>query len=395
MERPLTIPVYKDDFWSDEVILDPYPVYDNLRRLGPVVWMERHSAYALTSYNAVRHALTSPEIFSSSSGCMMNEPMNEATKGIMLCSDGKEHLAMRRLFAKPLTPKALTDLTPRLRTLAAERVDELLKRGSFDAVEELAHLLPMALIVELMGLDQEGREKMLGWASSIFDAFGPIESARTLAGVEVATQVVEYVLGRLDRSNLIPGGWGETLFLAADQGQISEQTARLMLIDYIGPSLDTTIHAVSSAIELFGNHPEEWAKLRSDRSLVSSAIDEVLRLETPIRAFSRLVATDHEIDGHMLKAGARALVLYACANRDEKKYADPNRFDITRKASDHLAFGAGPHVCAGLYLAKLEMASIFNALADRVETIKVGSPIRTPHNTLRGLDRLETELLAA
>jgi len=207
--------------------------------------------------------------------------------------------------------------------------------------------------------------------------------------------VIGYVLERLDRAELAPDGWGEGLFKAADAGEITEERARMMLIDYIAPSLDTTINAISSAIELFADNPDQWELLRSDPTLIPGAIDEVLRIETPIRAFARSVTQDHEIDGVRLPAGSRAVIIYASANRDADKYADPDRFDIRRDASDHLAFGAGSHVCAGMFLAKLEMQVMFKAMAARVKSIKVADRKRVPHNTLRGLSRLETSFAPA
>jgi cytochrome P450 len=382
------VPTFELDFWSDEVILHPYPHYEALGELGPAVWLSKNQVWALTHYASVREALLNPAVFSSAKGCMVNQPMNDATQGIMLCSDDPDHLAMRRLFAKPLMPKSLADLRPRLNGFATAKVDELIARETFDAVADLAHFLPLTVVTELVGLDAEGREKMLGWASGIFDAFGPIESPRTVSGLTIAQDVISYVLERVERKNLVPGGWGEALFVAADNGVISEQNARLMLVDYLTPSLDTTINATSAAIELFANHPAEWNKLRADPSLIPHAINEVIRFESPIRAFARYVAQDFEVGGETLTQGSRALMLYACANRDLAKYVDPATFNIERRASDHLGFGMGTHLCAGMHLAKLELEMLLEALIPRVGKFKILEEIRKPHNTLRGLSKL-------
>ncbi|MGY4398920.1 cytochrome P450 [Sphingomonas sp. UYAg733] len=387
-------PVYDGDFWSNEVILDPYPHYDRLRTLGPVVRLSRHDAWALTQYDTVRRALLASDIFSSASGCMMNEPMNMATSGIMLCSDDPEHLRMRRLFAKPLQPKALAVLRPRLEALVERRISDLLNRDSFDGVADLAHFLPLAVVTELVGLDEEGRARMLEWAAGIFDAFGPIESQRTLDGLEIAQQVIDYVLERVERANMVPGGWGEALFAAADAGHITEQNARMMLVDYLTPSLDTTINATSAALELFAANPAEYDKLRADPSLIPHAINEVIRIESPIRAFARTVTRDVQWYGAMLAKGDKALMLYACANRDSTKYPDAGRFDVNRKPSDHLGFGMGTHVCAGMHLAKLEISIILETLLRQVARIAASDPVRRPHNTLRGLASLRCSFQA-
>jgi cytochrome P450 len=394
MSAPLP-PTFTHDFWSDEVILDPYPHYDEMRALGPVVWLSHNRAWALTHYATVRQALLHPEVFSSAHGCMMNEPMNTATRGIMLCSDDPAHLAMRRLFAKPLQPKELANLKPRLAALADARVAELLTRGSFDGVRDLAHYLPLAVVTELVGLDMEGRENMLRWAAGIFDAFGPIQSPRTLSGLEIAQQVIAYVLERVNRSTMVPGGWGEALFIAADNGVISEHTARMMLVDYLTPSLDTTINATSAALELFATHPEQWDLLRADTALIPHAINEVIRIESPIRAFARHTLREYSIGEVTLPAGAPVLMLYACANRDPAKFASPARFDIQRRPTDHLGFGMGTHSCAGMHLAKLEMTVLLETLCQRVRRIEATNPQRRPHNTLRGLMSLDVRAIAA
>ncbi len=395
MQLARTVPQFAQDFWSDDVILDPYPHYERLRAAGPAVWLTQNSAWALTRYDSVKAALLDAATFTSVRGCTMNTPMNEASQGIMLCTDDPEHLAMRRLFARPLLPKELAALRPRLAALAEAKVEQLVAAGEFDAVADLAHYLPLAVVTELVGLDDEGRDKMLHWAAGIFDAFGPLSSPRTLSGIEIAEQAFGYVHERVDRANLVAGGWGEALFHASDRGEISELTARLMLIDYITPSLDTTINATSAAIELFAANPEQWELLRRNPALIPQAINEIVRIESPIRAFAREVTRDHRVGDAELRVGDRALMLYACANRDPLKYSEPDRFDITRRAGDQLGFGMGTHLCAGMHLAKLELTVLFEALLPRVASFHVVEAVRRPHNTLRGLARLTTRVRAA
>jgi len=199
----------------------------------------------------------------------------------------------------------------------------------------------------------------------------------------------------VDRTRLVPGGWGAALFEAADGGAISEQTARIMLIDYLSPALDTTINAASAAIELFGLHPDQWIRLREKPQLVPAAINEVIRLESPIRAFSRLVTSEFDIGGVTVQAGQRILPLYACANRDPRRYPEPNRFDISRGSADHMGFGQGTHMCAGMHLARMEITAVLQALTATVSEFVIHKAERRPHNTLRGLHRLETSLIAS
>ncbi|MEU1299206.1 cytochrome P450 [Streptomyces shenzhenensis] len=148
--------------------------------------------------------------------------------------------------------------------------------------------------------------------------------------------------------------------------------------------------ALSKAIlpTLFPQNPDQWDLLREDRSLIPHAINESLRLESPVPQFSRVLTEDHEIGGVPLAAGSRVALLYASANRDERHYPNPTRFDITRRPSDHLAFGRGEHVCVGMHLARLEMSALLERLADRVARFEILERRPLINNGLRGLDYL-------
>ena len=390
----MSAPTSNIDFWSDEVLADPYPQYAQLRNAGSAVWLTRHSAWAITRHASVREALLNTTVFSSARGCSMNAAANLAGEGVMLCSDDPGHRQLRRVFARPLMPGPLATLKDRLVQLVNEKIELLIAQRHFDAVVNLAHFLPLTVVTELVGLSDEGKANMLVWAAGIFNAMGPEAYPRTLSGLEILQEAFVY-LQNVTRESLDPSGWGAALFDAADRGEISQESAKAMLMDYLGPSLDTTINATSSAIWLFGLHPDQWQKLRQNRALIPQAIDEVLRLESPIRAFSRLVTRDYEMDGISLPANSRALMLYASANRDERRYADPDSFHISRNARDHVAFGYGTHMCAGMHLARLEITVLLEGLARCVERIHVTNAVRNVHNTLWGLSHLGVTVEAA
>lgn len=378
------------DFWSDEVLADPFPHYKELRDAGPAVWLSQHGAWAITRHASVREALLRAEVFSSARGCMMNEVTNHAMEGVMLCTDDPVHRDLRRVFARPLMPAALAPLRQRLALLARERIDELLAEKTFDAVSQLAHLLPLSVVTELVGLSEEGKAHMLEWAAAVFNAFGPETHGRTLTGIDIMQQAFVYLQG-LSRESLDPNGWGAALFAAADRGEVSQESAKAMLMDYLAPSLDTTINATSAAIWLFSQHAAEWCKIRENPALIPQAIDEVLRLESPIRAFARYVVRDYDMQGTLIPAGGRALMLYASANRDERRYDNPDTFHIQRNARDHVAFGYGTHMCAGMHLARLEISVLLETLVQRVEQIRLLDSRRNINNTLWGFSRLQIE----
>jgi cytochrome P450 len=184
------------------------------------------------------------------------------------------------------------------------------------------------------------------------------------------------------------------LFTAADEGRLDPGDVAGMLIDYVAPSLDTTILGTGHLLYQLGRHPEQWELVRSDPALAPHAIDEALRLESPVRAFTRVAVEDYDAGGTVIPAGDRVLIMYAAANRDERRYPDPDRFDVTRDAKDHLGFGAGVHRCAGSYLAELEMESLLRAMRARVRRIEVGEPIVALNNVLRGYGGFRVSFVA-
>jgi cytochrome P450 len=388
MSETGTAPVSSIDLWSDDAIRDPYPRYRELRALGGAVWLSSHDVFVLTRYAGVREALDHWHPFSSAHGVMLNEPMNAATRGILLCSDPPLHDQLRGVARRPLMPQEIRALEPDLQAQARALVARLVQQGTFDAVTDLARHLPVTVVSELVGLPEEGRERMLEWAAANFDCFGPLND-RAERAFPLLEHAMAYSTDPTLRDRLTPGGWAARLFAAADAGELPPDQAGKMLNDYWAPSLDTTILAISSAIRLFGEHPDQWDLVRDDPTLLPHAINEVLRLESPIQNFSRLLVDDHEVDGVMMPAGSRVVVSYASANRDERKWDDPDRFDVLRKPSDHVGFGFGEHRCMGMPLARLELRAVLSALAERVERFELGEREPLMNNTLHGLTRLQ------
>ncbi|WP_371790320.1 cytochrome P450 [Streptomyces sp. NBC_01471] len=382
------IPVSDVDLYTREARTDPYPIYEELRALGPVVRLSRHDLYAIPRYRDVRTALMDWRTFSSARGVFVDPAMNAQLEGITLCSDPPEHTTMRSVLGRPLRQDRMRDVTPTIEAEADRVVTALVARGRFDAVTELAAHLPMAVVSDLVGIPEQGRAKMLEWAAAMWDMQGPANERFTKAAPAVeefmAYVTHEAVPGRID-----PDGWASQLYQAAAQGELPRDKCPAMMLDYITPSLDTTILAISNAIALFAENPEQWDLLRADRSLIPHAINETLRLESPVPQFSRVLTEDHEIDEVLLAAGSRVALLYGSGNRDERHYQDPERFDITRRASDHLAFGRGEHVCIGMHLARLEMGALLDRLADRVSRFEIVTSTPLINNGLRGLQHLE------
>ncbi|HEV3355873.1 MAG TPA: cytochrome P450 [Pseudonocardiaceae bacterium] len=385
------IPSTDLDMFTDDALRDPYPLYQELRDLGPVVHLNTNGMYAFPRYQQVREASGNWRAFTSAKSVMMNDKINTMLEGITLCSDPPEHTQMRSVLSRPLRSDHLRDLTPRVEEEAERIVDKLVARGTFDAATELAEHLPLTIVSDLVGLGNSGRDRMLEWAAATFDAQGPMNQ-RTKDAFPLLEEMVGFASTEAVPGKLDPKGWAAQLYDAAAHGDIPVDKCPVMMIDYIAPSLDTTIYAISSAIRLFAQNPEQWTILRDDPSLIPHAINEALRVESPIQRFSRVVTRDCLIEGQTLPAGSRVVLLYGSANRDERKYPDPDRFDIRRKPSDHLAFGRGEHVCVGMNLARIEIGALFEALIPKVRRFDLLESQLALNNTLRGWGTLKVRV---
>ncbi|WP_235921654.1 cytochrome P450 [Lentzea tibetensis] len=382
------------DLWSEEVIRSPYETYRHLRDLGPAVWLEQYQVFVVARYQDVYDALHDHEAFSSGSGVALNEQLNQKMKGSALVSDPPYHDHVRRVMGKPLTPRALREHRDDFQRLADELVDHLLERGSFDAVVDFAQLFPLSVVPDLLGWPSDGRDQFLAWASAGFNALGPMNE-RALADIPVLAGMWAFMADIVQPGRLRAGSWGADLVEAAQQGTVSKQLLPALIGDYLVPSLDTTVSALTSAMLFLGRHPEQWQAVRADHSLIPNVLNEVIRLETPIRALSRVLTRERDLGGTVLPAGARVVLLYGSANRDERHWDSPDEFDVKRaNANSHVGFGHGIHGCIGQGLARLEGHALLTALATKAETIEVGEPEYRVHNTIRAISALPAALKA-
>ena len=395
MTTNATIPQYRTDIYSTDAILDPYPHYARLRALGPVVWLPSQQVFAISRYADCKKVLLDDETFISGDGVGLNPVANRLGRGTTLNSDGDEHATKRGVLAHRLTPKAVRKMKAAVEEKAEGIVDAALSKKFVDGVDDLATALPMSVVPDLVGWPEDGREELLRWAGATFDSLGPV-NRHSVTAVKAATEMLAFSRKVVRQRSVLPGSMGDDVLKAADENKISKSTCPALMIDYLGPSLDTTIGAISGALDLFARHPEQWQAIRQDPDLIPNAVNEVVRYESPIRAFSRRAVRDVEIDGSRIPQGARVLVIYASANRDEREWENPDDFDITRDAAKQLGFGSGAHGCAGQGLARLEAQTMLRVLARRVERfVPSGTPKRAVNNVIHRYEKLPLTLVAA
>jgi cytochrome P450 len=389
------VPEYHADIYTADAIVDPYPHYARLRQRGPVVWLQRHRAFALSRYAECKAVLRDDKAFVSGNGVALNRLTNRLSRGTTLNSDGAEHDQRRKLVAHRLLPRALRAISDNVDEQAARVVDEALKYDELDGVEDLASALPLAVVPDLVGWPADQRDNLLPWGAATFDILGPM-NRHAIRSLPASLRMLLFARRVVRERSLIDGSIGHEVLRAVDDGKVSPEECAALMIDYIAPSLDTTISAISNALHLFATHPDQWQALREDPSLIPNAVNEVIRYESPLRAFSRLALDDTDIAGHPIPAGARVLVIYASANRDEREWESADTFDIRRDATRQLGFGHGAHACAGQGLARLETHAMLWALVERVDRIELAaSPTWAINNIIRRHERLPLKLIAA
>jgi cytochrome P450 len=375
------------DLFSDEVLTNPYPQYRVLRDAGPAVFLSQLDMVALPRYAQVRAALLGWRTFSSADGVGFNDAANQLMGGNVLSKDPPEHDRLRAELVDRLSPRAIRPFAARIEAEAERLVAELVQRREFDGVADLARVFPSLVVTDLIGLTQEVRDNLIEWGDASFCCVGPL-NARTEEAFSIVEQLFS-VLASLTKDDLAPGSMGRSVFEAAERGDIDDDDVLQLLWDYTGPGIDTTISALSTLLWQFAQNPAQWDLVRADPALVPAACNEALRYDAPAQLFTRVARADWDADGTTIEAGQRVVVMYGSANRDERHYDDPDRFDIRRAPSDHLAFGFGIHSCVGANLARLEMHTLVSVLARRVSRIEAaGEPKRHLNNIVRGLASL-------
>lgn len=373
------------DLYADAVLHDSRDAFARIRDAGPVVWLPRHRMFAIGRFADVRAALRNDEVFRSGEGVAANRLTNRLGRDTTLNSDDTTHTTRRNVLKRSLGAKALTAIEPRVDDEAQNVIERLVDAGEFEAARDFASHLPLTIVADLVGVRGDATQ-MLTWAAATFEALGPLNRRGTRAAPTALT--LWAYTQRLNAARVAPGSWAASVFEARDRGELTTREAKALVIDFIAPALDTTILASTHLLWALANNPDAWAQIRADPELIPTAVIENVRLASPIRGFTRTVASDTEVDGVTVPAGSRVVLLYGAANLDETQFPAPERFDLTRDGKVQLGWGNGAHTCIGLHLSKLEMQALLRAMVPRVETIHTGQPRRLLNNTLQGIREL-------
>lgn len=398
MQSARPFPVSDIDPFSDEFLTDPYPFHERLREAGAVVWLERYGIWASARHEEVQAALTDWQTFSSAAGVGIDDFRRSKPwrpPSLILEADPPLHTRSRTAMNRALSAKAMAALRASFKEGAERLADALVARGRVDAILDIAEAYPLSVFPRAVGLGPDGLDNLLPYGTMVFNAFGP-RNAHFEAAMSEAAKVVGWINAQCMREALSPEGIGATIWAAVDTGEITREEAPVLVRSILSAGLDTTIIGIGNGLYAFASNPAQWKALRDNPALVRPAFDEILRWETPVQTFFRTTTKSVEIGGVSVPEDAKILLFLAAANRDPRRWDKPEAFDIARRATGHVAFGAGIHMCVGQMLARLESEMILSALAARASRIAiVGEPRRKLNNTLRQFASVPIELTPA
>jgi cytochrome P450 len=412
----------------------PHELFGTLRRESPVAWVEEPPVdhwpagsghWAVLRYANAQTVLRTPQVFSSSEGLTQiydaPPPIRAELRKMMINMDPPQHSRLRSLLTRAFTPRAVSRLEEGIRLRANALVDAVVDRAEADFARDIAADLPLHTLADILGMPESDRWLMFDWsnrvigvldaeytASDAFDAAGA--SAMAQRALAVRPQPDEH--GRMPDSRH-PSGMADLYAYARELGQYRRRKPGNDIMSLLMQQVDAdgsrvTVEEFEKLFWLFsvaGNetvrnalpggmlallqHPDEYRRLRADRSLLAHAVEEMLRWWTPVILFRRSAVQKACIGAVPIEAGDKVVVYFSSANRDESVFADPDRFDAGRTPNPHLAFGHGPHFCIAAHLARVQMRAMFSAVLDRLGQVELaGEPVRLRSNFQNGVKHL-------
>ena len=377
----------KYDLYSDRFRAETYATFAQMRAEDPVfcqpgidgetmIWfVTRHEdvvAVLLDDERFVRDpslALTAEDLEAFSTGLPESFAFIDQH---MLNRDGEDHRRLRRLVTKAFTPRMVEELRPRIQEIADELIDTVEARGEMDLVEECAFPLPITVIAELLGIPVADRDRFRQWSNAIVTpALGPEALAEF---GELMSGFVAYLYELFERRRANPGeDLVSALLQVRDGGDtLSEQELFSMVVLLIVAGHETTVNLIGNAVLALLEHPDQLAELRRDPAQMPGAIEEFLRYDGPVeRTLNRWAATDVELGGQTIRRGDIVIAILGSADRDPDRFPDPDRLDITREDTKHIAFGRGSHYCLGAPLARLEGEVALTTLLRRLPNLRL------------------------
>ncbi|TFG96808.1 MAG: cytochrome P450 [Myxococcales bacterium] len=387
----------------------PYPAYRELRDRAPVHFAPESRCWCVSRYEDVLHILNHPEIFSSRAmfTVLMNagfdgppplswrmisflvrfalhtrvSPLGFTTARNLIASDSPVHGTLRAIVNRGFTPRRIQAWEPRIQAIAHDRVARLARGEPFDVVRDLAIPLPVTIIAEMLGVERERLADFKRWSDTIISAMtGPLRAFPPHPEtIEVFLELDTYLAGVIRRRRREPGDDLVSALLAEEPGGQKLSTMEIMqfVMLLLVAGNETTTNLIGNAASALLDHPAELARVAQDPSLVPELVEETLRYDAPVQIVFRTALRDVALREVSISKGATIAVMLGAANRDERRFPDPDHFDVGRDARGHLGFGFGQHFCLGASLARLEARIALEALVPQLRHARRASPERS------------------
>src|SRR5271170_4227087 len=379
---------------------NPYPHYQRLLQAPPLRYSGGISAVVISRYKDVLEVLLDPATFSN------HRPERTPFRQLdltgdamtMLGADPPVHTRLRKLVSRDFTSRRIAGMAPRITEITNALLDEVAAKGEFEVIADLANELPVMVIAEMLGIPTERHREFKAWSNAIIASSAiPPQMPRPPEAIEATRLMKTFLANEIERRRHLPGPDLISALIASQEAEVltpGELLAFLILLLLAGN--ETTTNLIGNGLLALGRYPEQRECLRQDRNLIDSAIEEMLRFDSPVQGTIRVARQPAMAGGVEIEAGTLVIPLLAAANRDPSIFERPEDFDIARDPNEHLAFGYGIHFCIGSPLARLEgsiaIASVLErfphlALADRGATLNYRGSL-----FLRGLSALPMKI---
>ena len=397
-----------DDLLDESYIRDPYPRLKDLRSLDPVHWNEYYGGWEITRYRDVTGLLRNGQMSSavitrapgrrSEAGESVTDFVLNVLSTWTVFRDPPDHTRLRSLMNKAFTPRTVARIEAQIQDMAGGIIDAALEQGTVDAVQDLALPLPARVIALLLGVPEEDFKLFQQWA----DDFAPVflgyfgAEHRHQRGHDAMNQLTSYLSDLVTSRRVDPRDdlMSQLVHARTEEGQLTQEEVVYSVVQLLIAGFETTRNLIANSLNLLTSHPDVYRNIQDRPDETNLIVEEILRIEGPIRVSQRLVADDFAFEGHDFIAGQKVLLSLASANRDSAEFVDPDELNFRRENRQHVAFGGGIHYCLGAPLARLETKVFLQEFARMVEQISLttDTPSHLKSLFIRGFAELPVAL---
>lgn len=385
------------DPFSVDVLAQPYGWYRALRDQAPCHYVKRRGMWVVSRYDDVVACAKNVAVFSSTGGVGFHWEQ----RPMMPMYDPPQHTRLRRLVSKPFQPKEVAERSAAIERTAERLMVDALAAGRIDLIEDFAVPLSLGVIAELLGVGEERRSDLRRWSLSIVeDLAGGLDRASRARVEEQRKEFIAFLRELIEERRAAADKAApdviSVILSAADDDKLTEKETLAFCVLLLVAGFETAVNAVANgALALLAN-PEQWEKLRESPAHVKTLIEETVRYDGPVQSFFRNALVETSIEGVRIPKGAKVMLLFASANRDERRFTEPDQFRIDRPISEHVGYGVGVHYCLGAPLARAQLTAVWSVFARHVKSFELAGEVVRSHNVLfRGARRLPIRIEAA